>query len=150
MTKYHIAQYNIARMRAELDDPIMHGFVSRLDELNQLADETPGFVWRHQEEDGTSTSVRLYEDKLIIINLSVWDDIDALHAFAYRSDHGSAYATRHQWFEPIDGHTLVLWWAQAGHKPTAREGKERLERLRQNGPAPEAFTLKRRFPAPDS
>ena len=120
MAAYHIAQYNIARMRGELDDPVMREFVDRLDELNHQADRTPGFVWRLTTEDGTSTSIRPYDDPLVNINMSVWDSIDALHQFAYRSDHGPAYAARHRWFEPMEGHTLVLWWVPAGHEPGDR------------------------------
>lgn len=149
MAGYHVAQYNIAKMRAPLDDPIMASFVARIDELNHLADRTPGFVWRLRDESDNSTALRLYEDELIVINMSVWDDIDALHAFAYRSDHGPAYAARHDWFAPIEGHTLVLWWVPAGHEPPPQEGKDRLELLRRCGPTPEAFTLKVRFPAPE-
>jgi hypothetical protein len=149
MAGYHVAQYNIAKMRAPLDDPIMQSFVARLDELNHLADRTPGFVWRLMDDSDNSTALRLYEDEMIIVNMSVWDDIDALRAFAYRGDHGPAYAARHEWFEPMDGHTLVLWWVSAGHEPSAQEGKERLELLRRAGPSPEAFTLKVRFLAPE-
>jgi hypothetical protein len=145
---FHIAQYNIARMRAPIDDPIMRGFASRLDELNHLADRTPHFIWRLADESDNSTGITPYEDKMVIINLSVWDDIDALHAFAYRSAHGPAYAARHEWFEPIDGHTLVLWWVEAGHKPSVDEAVERLALLQRLGPTPDAFTMKRRFPAP--
>lgn len=145
--QYHVAQYNIARMRAELDDPVMRGFVSRLDELNQLADRSPGFVWRHHTEDGTSTSVRPYDDELIIINMSVWESIEALHDYAYRSAHGPAYAARHRWFERMEGPTLVLWWVPAGHEPPVEEAMERLELLRRLGPTPQAFTMKRRFGA---
>ncbi|MEX0785130.1 MAG: DUF3291 domain-containing protein [Dehalococcoidia bacterium] len=148
MADFHIAQYNIARMRAPLEDLIMAGFVSRLDELNHLGDRTPGFVWRHQEADGTSTSVRPYEDERIIINLTVWESIEALHEFTYRSDHGPVYAARHTWFEPMDGPTLVLWWVTAGHRPDVAEAKARLDLLQQHGPSPEAFTMKRRFPPP--
>ena len=148
MAGYHVAQFNVARIRGELDDPVMAGFVSRLDELNHLADRTPGFVWRHKMEDDTSTSVRPYEDGRIIINMSVWESIEALHEYAYRSAHGPVYAARHGWFEPMDGETLVLWWVPAGHEPPVEEAMARLEALRRDGPTPEAFTLKRRFPAP--
>jgi hypothetical protein len=150
MAAYHVAQYNIARMRAPIDDPLMRSFVDRLDELNHVADRTPGFVWRHQTEEGNSTSVRPYEDELIIINFSVWEDIESLHAFAYRSDHGPVYAARRRWFEPMEGHTLALWWVAAGHVPDVPEAVERLELLRRVGPSPEAFTFKRRFPPPGS
>ncbi len=150
MAGYQVAQYNIARMRAPLDDPIMAGFVARLDELNHLADRTPGFVWRHTADDADdSTSVRPYpDDPLVVINMSVWTSIDALHAFAYRSAHGPAYAARHRWFEPMGQPTLVLWWVPAGHLPDVAEAMERLEQLQRLGPTPEAFTFKRRFPPP--
>ncbi len=152
MPAYHIAQYNIARMRAPLDDPLMEGFVARLDELNHLADRTPGFVWRHTADGADdSTSVRPYPDDLmLIINLSVWESIDALHAFTYRSAHGPAYAARHRWFERMDGPSLVLWWVPAGHRPGVGEAKARLDLLRERGPTPEAFTMKRRFPPPEA
>ena len=148
---YHIAQYNIARMRAELDDPLMEGFVSRLDKLNHLADRSPGFVWRLKaDQHDTSTSIRPYkDDPLVVINMSIWESIDALHAFAYRTDHGPMYAARHTWFEPMDGHTLVLWWVAAGYIPDGSQGKIRLELLHRRGPSPKAFTLKQRFLPPD-
>jgi hypothetical protein len=148
MAGYHIAQYNVARMRAELDDPLMAGFVARLDELNHLADRTPGFVWRLKDDTDRSTSIRPYEDQLININMSVWETIEALHEFAYKSDHGPMYAARHTWFEPLDVPTLVLWWVPAGHLPDVDEAKARLELLRRRGPSPDAFTMKRRFPPP--
>jgi hypothetical protein len=150
MTAYHVAQYNIAKLRAPLDDPLLRTFVDRLDELNHLADRSPGFVWRLHTEDGTSTTIRPYEDQSIIINMSMWESIDALHAYAYRSDHGPVYAARHDWFEPMDGHTLVLWWVRAGETPDASQGKVRLELLRRGGPSPQAFTLKQRYPPPEA
>lgn len=149
MAAHHVAQYNIARMRGEIDDPIMQGFVARLDELNHLADRTPGFAWRLRDESDHATSIRVYEDPLIVVNMSTWDSIDTLHAFAYRSDHGPAYADRRRWFEEMEPPTLVLWWVLAGHEPTALEGKERLELLQRLGPTAEAFTMKQRFPAPE-
>jgi hypothetical protein len=149
MTGYHVVQYNIAKLRAPLDDPLLKTFVDRLDELNHLADRSPGFVWRLHTEDGTSTTIRPYEDESIIINMSTWETIESLHAYAYRSDHGPVYAARHDWFEPMDGHTLVLWWVHAGEIPDASQGKIRLELLRRRGPSPEAFTLKKRFPPPE-
>lgn len=151
MAGYHIAQYNVARMRAELDDPIMAGFASRLDELNHLADRSPGFVWRHTaNNEDTSTSLRLYpDDPLVVINMSVWDSIEALHAFAYHSDHGPMYAARDTWFEAMEPPTLALWWVPAGHVPDALEGKERLVLLQRLGPSSGAFSMKRRYPAPN-
>jgi len=149
MTQYHIAQYNVARMRAENDDPIMAGFVARLDELNHLADRSLGFVWRLKDDSDHSNAMRLYEDQLVVINMSTWESIVALHAYAYRSDHAPMYAARREWFAEMEGHTLVLWWVPVGYEPTALEGKERLELLQRLGPTAEAFTMKQRFPAPE-
>jgi len=145
----HLAQYNLARLLAPLDDPRLADFVANLHRINTLGDRSPGFVWRHQGEDGTSTFVRVRGDPLILINFSVWESIEALFEYTYRSDHASVYRRRREWFEaPTEAH-LVLWWIPAGHNPSVEEGEERLDYLRANGPTQEAFTFKQRFPAPD-
>lgn len=146
---YHLAQLNIGRIRAPLSDPLMAGFVARLDALNAEAERSRGFVWRLQDEGGaSSTYVRAYPDPLLVANLSVWESIEDLHAYTYRSDHAAAMRRRKAWFEPSEQAYLVLWWIPAGHIPTVEEAKERLEHLRQHGPAPFAFTFRQQFPPP--
>jgi len=76
MRRLHLAQVNIARMRASLDDPIMSGLVARLDEINALADTRPGFVWRLQTSGGNATYLRPYDDDRILFNMSVWESIE--------------------------------------------------------------------------
>ena len=148
--KYHLAQYNIARLVAPLEDPRIADFVANLERINTLGDRTPGFVWRHQTADGNSTSVRVRDDPLIIINLTVWETIESLFEYAYRSGHVEFYRRRREWFEaPSEAH-LVLWWIPAGHIPTVEEAEERLDYLRAHGPTPEAFTFKQRFGPPGS
>jgi Domain of unknown function (DUF3291) len=44
-TAWHLAQVNIGRARGTVTDPVMQGFVPRLEEINALAERTPGFVW---------------------------------------------------------------------------------------------------------
>jgi Domain of unknown function (DUF3291) len=146
--KYHIAQVNIGRMLAPLDDPLMAGFVGLLNEINALADQSPGFVWRLQTEEGDASSLRPYEDERILFNLSVWENIDALKSYVYKSAHMGAMRRRREWFERFDGMYLALWWVEAGHIPTIAEAKERLERLSQDGEGELAFTFKRTFPPP--
>jgi hypothetical protein len=147
---YHLAQYNLARLLAPLGDPRSADFVAALERINTLGDRTPGFVWRLQTEDGTSTSVRVRNDPLILVNFTVWESIEALFEFAYRSDHVDVYRRRGEWFEkPAEAH-LVMWWIPAGRIPTIDEAEERLDCLRANGPTPRAFTFKKRFPAPDA
>jgi heme-degrading monooxygenase HmoA len=148
MTVPHLAQLNIARLLAPLDSEQLAGFVARLAEINTLADAAPGFVWRFETEDGDATSVRPYDDERVIVNLSVWETPEQLHAFVYRSAHAEVMRHRRDWFaRPTEAYT-VLWWVPAGHHPSVDEACERLARLREEGESPAAFTFKRIFPPP--
>ena len=144
----HIAQYNIATLKAPLTDPLLADFVADLDRINTLGDRTPGFVWRHHGDDGTSTSVRVRGDDRIIINLTVWETIEALFDYAYHSDHVRVFRRRREWFELEPEPQLVLWWIEDGHVPPVEEADARLDHLRAHGPTAHAFTFKQRFPAP--
>lgn len=150
MTRFRLAQVNIGRFRAPLDSPIMAGFRAQLDPINALADQSPGFVWRLQTEDGNATAIRPYAaDDLMAINMSVWESVAALQQFVYRSAHVGTLRDRSLWFEPAEGPILALWWIPVGHIPTVAEAVERLEHLKQHGPSPYAFTFRTPFPAPD-
>jgi hypothetical protein len=147
---YHIAQYNIARMIAPLEDPRIADFVAALDPINRLGDESPGFVWRHQTPEGNSTSVRVRGDPYILINFSVWESIDALFQYTYRTAHADVFRRRREWFEEHADAYHVLWWIPAGHEPSVEEGEARLDHLIAHGPTPRAFGFKNRFPPPDA
>jgi hypothetical protein len=151
VTRFHLAQVNIGRLRAPLEDPSMHGFTSQLDPINALADRSPGFVWRLQTEDGNATAIRPYaDDARMAINMSVWESLDALQHFVYRSGHVGTLRDRKLWFEPIEGPILALWWIPAGHIPTVAEAQERLQHLKERGPTAHAFTFRTSFPPPDA
>jgi hypothetical protein len=145
---YHVAQYNIARLLAPLDDPRIADFAANLERVNTLGDRRPGFVWRLQTEDGTSTSVRVRDDPLIIVNLTVWEAIEPLFEFAYHGEHVEFFRRRFEWFERPSEPTLVMWWVPAGHLPSIEECEERLDYLHAHGPTPRAFTFKQRFSPP--
>jgi hypothetical protein len=149
---YHLAEINIARMLAPLGDPIMADFVARLDEVNALADSRPGFVWRLQTDGGDATSIRAYDDPQILVNMSVWQSLDALSQFVYASEsrHRDVMKQRRRWFERFDGAYMALWWVPQGHIPTVEEGKDRLDYLRSHGETAYAFSFKQTFPAPDA
>jgi Domain of unknown function (DUF3291) len=148
MPQYELAQMNVARLKAPLDSPQLADFVGNLDRINAIADSSPGFVWRLQDESGNATALHpMGED--MIINMSVWKDIQSLQSFVYRSDHVGVMRRRREWFEKMDVY-LVLWWVPLGHRPTEDEGIARLDRLRSQGPSVEAFTFGTLFPAPDS
>jgi hypothetical protein len=148
MSEYYIAQINIAHMRAPLTDPIMEDFVAQLAPINALADGSPGFVWRLQSEDGNATSIKVYDDDMIIINLTVWESVDALREYVYKSAHQGVLRDRKIWFEKFDGPYYALWWISAGQFPSTEEGKERLDHLREHGETADAFSFKNVSPKP--
>jgi hypothetical protein len=144
---FQLAQLNVARLRAPLDSPEIAEFVALLDPINALADAAPGSVWRLQTEDGDATSIRVFDDDMFIVNMSVWESLEALSDYVYRSDHRTVFARRKEWFERIAEAHLVCWWIASGEVPTVDEGVTRLEVLRSRGPSPEAFTLRAPFAA---
>lgn len=146
MTRYHIAQVNIGRVKAPLEDPVMQGFVARLDEINALADQSPGFVWRLQTAEGNATYLRPYDDDRILLNMSVWATFEALKHYVYRTAHAALLQQRQAWFERFAGSYLALWWVPAGHLPGIDEAKQRLAYLDAHGPTEFAFTFKAFFP----
>lgn len=146
MSKYHLAQVNIGRMKAQLEDPVMSGFVARLDEINALADHSPGFVWRLQTPQGNATYLRPYDDDRILFNMSVWESVDALRHYVYKSAHAELIRSRQEWFEKFVGVYVGLWWVPLGHRPSVDEAKKRLAYLDKYGPTEFAFTFKTIFP----
>jgi heme-degrading monooxygenase HmoA len=156
---FHLAQVNVAYALGGPDDPVMADFNARLDEINQLADASPGFVWRYVT-DSRDIVQREFEDPRVLFNMSVWDSVEALHAYAYRTQHGKVFAARRKWFGdwkecaarvPELGQgvpAVALWWVRAGDIPLAQEGIRRLRLLGTQGPHREAFTFKQMF-SPD-
>jgi|SRR5579864_930534 len=136
----------MGRIKAPLDDPIMAGFMSRLDEINALADKSPGFVWRLQTSEGNATYFRPYDDDRILLNMSVWESIETLKHYVYRTVHAEVMKQRQQWFEKFTGNFIALWWVPAGHIPGIDEAKKRIAHLNANGPTEFAFTFKTTFP----
>ncbi|WP_329234739.1 DUF3291 domain-containing protein [Actinoallomurus sp. NBC_01490] len=145
MTDHHLAQLNVGRLRWPLDAPESAGFVDGLKPINALADAAPGFVWRLTDEGGQdATSIHPDGDDMIV-NLSVWKSRQALWDFTYRSDHLEYVRRRREWFQRPTEPIMVLWWVPAGHLPSVEEALARLARLREAGPVPEAFTLRRPY-----
>jgi hypothetical protein len=147
---HHVAQVNVARLRAPLDSPELADFVALLDEINELGDTSPGFVWRLKTPGGDATSFRVFDDDSLLVNLTVWESIEALTNFTYRSAHKDVMRRRGEWFVLLEEAYLALWWVTVGHRPSLAEAEDRLSYLRRHGPTPEAFTLHNRFPPRDT
>jgi hypothetical protein len=145
MTQYQLAQLNIARMLGARDSESMAEFFARIDEINTLADNAPGFVWRLQTESGNATEIRAFDDEWLIVNMSVWDSVDALKAFTYNSAHAEVMRKRRQWFHAHTEAYLVMWWIPAGHIPAVEEAKDKLDYLQTHGESEHAFTFKKLY-----
>lgn len=142
---WNLAQLNIGRMKgATIDDPIMAEFKNRLDEINALAESSPGFIWRLKEENGNATSIPFSDDPRIILNMSVWKDIESLETFTYKTMHTKVMAQRRNWFEKMD-HYMCLFYVPTDYFPTVEDAQRRLGHLQTNGPTPYSFTFRERF-----
>ena len=145
---FHLAEINIARLKAPLDHPTIAAFTTALDPVNALADASDGFVWRLVGEAGDATDLRPFDDPDMLINMSVWESLEALVGFVYRQPlHGEIMRRRNEFFTRPEVF-LALWWVPAGHRPTIAEGLGRLETLRRDGPTPHAFTFRAPFGLP--
>ena len=150
MSRYQLAQLNIATLKAPLDSPVLKDFVDNLDRVNALAESSEGFVWRLKGEGNDATALRPFGED-VIVNLSVWRDVDSLRKFAYgNAVHVEILRRKREWFTRMKDAYLVLWWVPAGHQPTTAEAAERLDLLRRKGPTPEAFHFGEAFSAPDA
>ena len=145
---HHLAQINIGRMRAPLDSAVMADFVAQLDTINALAESSPGFVWRLTGEGNDATSLRPFDDDFIIVNMSVWESLEDLRAYVYKSAHTAVMRRRREWFEQFESTFVALWWVEAGQRPTVGEAKARLMHLEAHGPTADVFTFKQPFAPP--
>ncbi len=145
----HLAQLNIATAKYDLEALEMKEFMDNLDPINAIAESSSGFVWRLQDENGDATAIQAFEDPRTIVNMSVWQSIDSLKDFMFRTHHKSFLTRKKEWFEKATEDTYVLWWIPEGTIPTIKEAIEKLNDLRENGDSPQAFTFKSNFTPSD-
>lgn len=150
MKTYYLAQINIAKMLAPIDSPVMSDFVANLDKINRLAEKSMGFLWRLKDEDDNATSIKVFDDEYIIVNMSVWESKEALFDFTYQSAHVEIFKRKKEWFQKMTDMHMALWYVEEGHNPTTEEAKERLDLLNKLGETPFAFTFKSNFDSDDA
>ena len=148
--EYHLAQINIAKMLAPADSPVMKEFMDNLDNINGLAEQSEGFVWRLKDEVNNATSIRVYNDDFIIVNMSVWVNAETLGRFVYQTLHTDFMRRRRQWFEKMEQQHMVLWYVPAGTEPTVEEAVTRLDHIREHGETPFGFGFRSRFTPEDA
>ena len=144
----HLAQFNVARALDDLESDRLRDFMSALDRVNAVAEQSPGFVWRLQDDTGDATNIRAMDDPRLIVNLSVWETPETFERFVWKTVHKRVYEKRSKWFAQPDQAHFVMWWVPAGHIPTVEEARERLAHLTSHGESPTAFTLRGAYPPP--
>lgn len=152
---WELAQVNVARLLAPLDHPLIADFISALDPVNAAADDASGFIWRLQTEKGDAPVLVAFawdaaDSAGVIVNMSVWVDVEHLAAFVYGEMHREVLRRRREWFQRMQEAWLACWWVPAGYRPTTRDAEERIRHLRIHGPTPFAFTLRQSYPMPGS
>jgi Domain of unknown function (DUF3291) len=150
MSAWELAQLNIGVIKGPMDSPVMADFAANLERINAVAEQSPGFVWRLQTEEGDATAIRHFEDPNLLVNMSTWRDVESLNRYVYSSAHVEIMRRRREWFERMDQAFLVLWWVPQGHRPSVDEAVARLELLRARGPTAEAFSFRSAFAPPDA
>ena len=146
---YHLAQINIARMLAPIDSPVMADFVANLDRINSLAEQSNGFVWRLKDETNSATSISAFVDDFMIVNMSVWEELDDLFQFTYKTAHVEIFKRRKEWFSKMEEMHMACWYVQEGSIPTVEDAKERLKYLNNYGESPYAFTFRKKYSPED-
>ena len=141
----YLAQLNIAKAKYSLDEPEIKEFVDNLEPVNQLAEKSAGFIWRLQDEQGDALNIQAFSDPNMLVNMSVWQSVDALKNFIFRTHHRNFLRRKKEWFTDITEDSYVLWWISEDCIPTVEQAIERLDYLRENGDTAYAFTFKSNF-----
>ncbi len=147
--KYQLAQINVARMNGvAIDDPIMKEFVDNLDRVNKVAENSDGYVWRLKGDDNVSTGFNPYNDEQVIINLSVWETIESLEHYVYKTFHTDFLRRRKEWFQSYGKAHIAMWWIPKGEIPTIEEAIAKLDHLQKYGSSKAVFDFRNKFPSP--
>lgn len=146
---YQLAQINVARMiGTNIEDPVMNEFVSHLDSVNQLAEKSDGFIWRLKDDENNATSFNPLNDEQVIINLSVWENIESLEHFTYKTLHVDFLRRRREWFQKYGKAHYAMWWIKNNEYPGIDEALKRLEYLQEHGSSSYAFNFQHVFQSP--
>ena len=149
MSKYQLAEINIARMKGvNINDPVMKEFVDNLDKVNTIAESSEGFVWRLKDESNNATNFNPYDDEQVIINISVWESIESLEIFMYKTLHSDFLRRRKEWFQKFGKAYFAMWWTPEGQFPTIQDAVDKLDYLQTNGASDLVFDFKNKYPPP--
>ncbi|WP_298553427.1 DUF3291 domain-containing protein [uncultured Algibacter sp.] len=149
MNTLHLAEVNIAKPLAPMDNPIMQDFVNNVDKMNAIADAADGFIWRLQDEDKDEATA-IFQDDSLIINMSVWENLESLFNYTYNSGHIKVFKRKKEWFSKMKMMHMAFWYVPEGYEPTFQDAKNRLDYLNKHGDTPYAFSFKSKFTSTDA
>ena len=136
---HHLAQVNIARLKAPIGDPLVAPFIDALDRVNAVAERMEGFAWRHVDGTGNATDTRVADDPLLIYNASTWESVEALERFVWGTVHARFHERRAEWFDALGSMHVAMWWVPPGETFGPGEAMDRLAHLDAHGPSERAF-----------
>jgi hypothetical protein len=131
---------NLSKLVMPTHTPPMADFMAGIPPVYEVADASPGFVWRWIDKSGSPWAYRPYE-RDVIANLSVWESPEAVKGFVYSSLHRQYYERRFEWFVKIPWPRAVFWWIPVDTRPTYEEAKRRLDHLAEHGSTVFAWDL---------
>ncbi|WP_308914828.1 DUF3291 domain-containing protein [Jannaschia sp. LMIT008] len=136
---WHLAEVNVARLKAPIGSPVVAPFADALDRINGIADRVDGFVWRHVDASGNATDTQVADDPRVIYNASTWRDGAAFETFVWGTLHARFYERRAEWFDALGSMHFAMWWVPPGHRPDVAEAMEALRSLDRHGPTSRGF-----------
>ncbi|MEM8876948.1 MAG: DUF3291 domain-containing protein [Pseudomonadota bacterium] len=139
MLVQHLAHMNIAPLRYPPGHPRVAEFIDNIDKVNALAARMPGFVWRFDDRGDASLARKLFGDPSMTFTISIWETPEALRHFVWNTIHKRFFDKRAQWFRSAKSANMVLWWIDAGTRPTPEMAVERLDHLVRYGNSEFAF-----------
>ena len=93
--RLHLAQVNVSRLVAPLSSEQLAGFVAASGPIEVAGAVARGFVWRTHVEVPPGARNRPFDWDVgdsagLVVNLSVWESLEALEAFVHSSPHREA------------------------------------------------------------
>ena len=144
---HYLAQANIARIKASLDNPLMIEFTDFLEPVNKLAEESESFIWRQTDTVGKSALYieSPYKNELMAININVWEDYDSLSNFVYSSVHSYFLRNKKIWFDLGRRSQFNMRWIPVREKPNLEMVEKKLLYHEKHGDTPSVFSIKEMF-----
>lgn len=151
-----LALMTMALLKAPRADPLVAGFMERIEGAFAQAEASPGFIDRSRLDPVTglydwgirgvpSSFPEQRPGDRLVQTLSIWRDLESTAGYSYCGKHSEALRARREWFVEATWPTYIAWWIAADATPTWSEGYQRFDILHGKGPTPAAFDFRSPF-----